>query len=195
MIIHNPVDMESVRRGAAAPVDDPVFAKGITVLLAAGRLEHVKGFDLLIEAVALLPGATFMVVILGEGPLEGRLKALVRKLDLEGRIHFAGFQRNPYAWMAKADAFVLSSRYEGFPNVVLEALACSTPVIATPARGGVSELLDGRPECVVATAIDAPALAKAIDVWLRGARGRVAPGAVALYSAERIVDRYEQILS
>ena len=195
MLIHNPVDMEKVRQGALAPVDHPAFAAGATVLLAAGRLEHQKGFDLLIEAMASLPDSRFELVILGEGPLEGDLRALARKLGLEGRVHFAGFQKNPYAWISKADAFVLSSRFEGFPNVVLEALACSTPVIATPAPGGVNELLDGRPDCVVATAIDAPALAKAIESWLRGPRRKVAADAAAAYSAARIVDRYEQILS
>jgi len=79
--------------------------------------------------------------------------------------------------------------------VVLEALACSTPVIATPAPGGVNELLGGRSECVATSRSDAPALASAIESWLRGARRKVDPGTVAPYAADRIVSRYEQILS
>jgi len=110
LIIHNPVDMQKVREGVAAPIDHPAFGRAATVLLAAGRLEHQKGFDLLIEAVALVPDTSFEVVILGNGPLEDDLRALARRLGLDRRIHFAGFQRNPYAWIAKADAFVLSSR-------------------------------------------------------------------------------------
>ena len=141
VIIHNPVDMEKIRNSVGAPVDHPAFRAGGTVLVAAGRLEHEKGFDLLIEAMALLPDTRVQVVILGEGRLESELRALARKHGLDGRVHFAGFQKNPFAWFAKADAFVLSSRYEGFPNVVLEALACGTPVISTPAPGGIRELL------------------------------------------------------
>lgn len=194
VIIHNPVDMEKIRNSAGAPVDHPAFRAGGTVLVAAGRLEHQKGFDLLIAAVALLPDARAQVVILGEGPLEGELRALARKHGLEGRIHFAGFQKNPFAWIAKADAFVLSSRYEGFPNVVLEALACGTPVISTPAPGGIGELLDSRPECVIAAAISAPALADAIQSWLDGSRTKVEAQAVAPYAVQRIVSRYQEIL-
>jgi glycosyltransferase involved in cell wall biosynthesis len=194
VIIHNPVDMEKIRNSVRAPVDHPAFQAGGTVLVAAGRLEHEKGFDLLIEALALLPDGRVQVVILGEGRLEGELRALARKHGLDGRVHFAGFQKNPFAWFAKADAFVLSSRYEGFPNVVLEALACGTPVISTPAPGGIRELLDGRPECVLASAISTSALAEAIQRWLHGARTKVAAQAVAPYAVQRIVGRYQEIL-
>lgn len=194
VIIHNPVDMEKIRNSVDVQVDHPAFRAGEPVLVAAGRLDHQKGFDLLIEAMALLPHKGVQAVILGEGPLEAELRAAVQRHSLEGRIHFAGFQRNPYAWIAKADAFVLSSRYEGFPNVVLEALACATPVIATPAPGGINELLGSRPECLVAAAISAPALADAIERWLCGPCTKVAAQAVAPYAVQRIVSRYEEIL-
>jgi glycosyltransferase involved in cell wall biosynthesis len=194
VIIHNPVDLEKIRHSVDARVDHSAFGSGETVLVAAGRLEYQKGFDLLIEAMALLPQARVQIVILGEGPLEAELHSAAQKPALAGRVHFAGFQNNPFAWIAKADAFVLSSRYEGFPNVVLEALACGTPVIATPAPGGVNELLGNRPECVVAAAISAPALADAIQLWLQGPREKVAAQAVEPYAVQRIVGRYEKIL-
>jgi glycosyltransferase involved in cell wall biosynthesis len=194
VVIHNPVDMDKIREGSGSPVDHAAFLAGGPVLVAAGRLESEKGFDLLIEAMALLPEPHTQLVILGEGRLEGPLRALARKHGLEQRVHFAGFQKNPFAWFAKADAFVLSSRYEGFPNVVLEALACGTPVVATPAPGGVKELLGGRPECVIAAAVSAPALADAIQRWLQGSRQKVSAQAVAPYEVQRIVSRYEEIL-
>jgi glycosyltransferase involved in cell wall biosynthesis len=134
------------------------------------------------------------LVILGEGRLGGELRALVQRLGLEGQVHFAGFQRNPFAWFTKADAFVLSSRYEGLPNVVLEALACGTPVIATPAPGGIDELLGNQPDCVVAASISAPALAEAMQRWLDGSRAKVGAEAVAPYAVQRIVSRYEEVL-
>lgn len=194
VIIHNPVDMEKIRHSLGAAVDHPAFGAGGPVFVAAGRLEREKGFDLLIDAVSLLAGAAAQLVILGEGRLEPELRTRVQELGLEGRVHFAGFQPNPFAWFARADAFVLSSRYEGFPNVVLEALACGTPVIATPAPGGVAELLGNRPECVVAEAISAPALAGALQRWLDGPRAKVAAHTVAPYAVQRIVSRYEDIL-
>ena len=77
---------------------------------------------------------------------------------------------------------------------MIEAMACGTPVIATPAPGGVRELLDGRPECVTASGISASALAEAIQRWLNGSRAKVAAQAVAPYSVQRIVGRYQDIL-
>ena len=77
---------------------------------------------------------------------------------------------------------------------MLEALACGTPVIATPAPGGINELLGSRTECVVAAAISAPALADAIQHWLNGSRAAVAEQAVAPYAVQRIVSRYQEIL-
>ncbi|MEO7392398.1 MAG: glycosyltransferase [Ramlibacter sp.] len=194
VLIHNPVAVKAIRAKAGAPVSHPAFDTGSAVLVAAGRLEPQKGFDLLVEAIALLDDAGIQLIILGEGRGEDGLRALARQKSVSERVHFAGFQANPYAWFARADAFVLSSRYEGFPNVVLEALACGTPVIATPAPGGINELLAGREGCVVAREISAPALAAAIGEWLGGARKKVAADAVEPYAVERIVRQYEDIL-
>ena len=92
------------------------------------------------EATVFASGMTawtcICLTLLGEGPLRPELERLAQQSGVADRVHFVGFQKNPYPFFAQADAFVLSSRYEGFPNVVLEALACGTPVIATPAPGG-----------------------------------------------------------
>jgi len=192
--IHNPVDALRIQSKSQLAVDQPVVQGGRTVLVAAGRLDPQKGFDLLVEAIALLGDPSVEVFVLGEGQQLAQLTALADAKSVSGQVHFVGFQANPYAWIGRADAFVLSSRFEGFPNVVLEALACGTPVIATPAPGGVRELLAQRPECVIAEAISAEALAAAIRFWLASARLKVPADAIGPYEAKRIVGRYEQVL-
>jgi glycosyltransferase involved in cell wall biosynthesis len=192
-VIHNPVDVERVRRLAMEPAGIPT-APGTVNLVAAGRLDKEKGFDLLIDALALLNRPEIQLTLLGEGTLEDELKRHASERGVAGQIHFAGFQSNPFAWFAKADAFVLSSRYEGFPNVVLESLACGTPVIATPAPGGTGEILQTVADCVIASDVSAPALAEAIRRWMESPRRRIADSAVDPYRLERILAQYEAAL-
>lgn len=194
IVINNPVEVDRIQQRASDPLNDDAMAKGNIRLVAAGRLVEQKGFDLLIEAIARLADPAVCLFILGEGPLLDDLKRLAVARGVADQVQFVGFQSNPYAWLARADAFVLSSRYEGFPNVVLEALACGTPVIATPAPGGTREILDGLPECKVAEEIDARHLAEAIATWLRGGRERVDSGAIAPYTVSRIVNQYQQVI-
>ena len=198
VLIHNPVDVERIRRLAAetVPDNDPAFKKKLdgVQLVATGRLAHPKGFDLLIEALALLEAARVRLTILGEGPLRACLERLAHTRGVADRVRFAGFQANPYAWFARADAFVLSSRFEGFPNVVLETLACGTPVIATPAPGGTWEILNDIPQCVLAREVSSHALADAIGEWLKSNRAPVPEDAIAPYRLSAIVPRYERLL-
>ncbi|MGA8259744.1 MAG: glycosyltransferase [Arenicellales bacterium] len=192
-VIHNPVDMERI--GSHLGRDGPARADrsdGTTLhLVAAGRLRTVKGFDLLLEAMALCPDLPMHLTLLGEGPEEQALRRLAASLGLQGRAEFAGFVPDPFALFARADAFVLSSRFEGFPNVVLEALACGTPVIATPARGGLREIIDTIPQCELANEVSAEALAGAIRSWAARRPGRVDAAVLAPFRVERIVSLYE----
>jgi glycosyltransferase involved in cell wall biosynthesis len=194
-VIHNPVDVERIRALAAQPAAFAATAPGLVNLVAAGRLDMEKAFDVLIDAVALLGRPEVHLTLLGQGPLDGALRQRAIDRGLADRVHFAGFQANPFAWFARADACVLSSLYEGFPNVVLEALACGTPVVAVPAPGGTREILDGVEHCVVARDLGARALADALLRWLQGPRQRVAHDAVEPYRVERILRQYEAALS
>jgi glycosyltransferase involved in cell wall biosynthesis len=193
-VIHNPVDVERIRDKARRSQPAIELAPGRTLLVAAGRLDYQKGFDLLIEAIRLLDDRSVTVAVLGEGAAKAQLQQQAERSGVSDQVVFAGFQDNPYAWYARADAFVLSSRYEGFPNVVLEALACGTPVIATPAPGGALEILQDKAGCVVAKSITAHALAAAIEAWLRSPRNRVGDEVVAPYEVGRIVSQYEALL-
>lgn len=135
-LIPNPVD-DTLVRTAATPIKR-AGGKGLR-LVAAGRLTRQKGFDRLIEMMPSLDRSTYLT-ILGEGPERAALETQVINLDLSERVMFVGFHENPWAFYAGADAFVMASRWEGLPNAALEALACGTPVIATPQSGGIAEI-------------------------------------------------------
>ena len=137
--IHNAVDVVAVQARAAEAVSD---LPNMPVIVAAGRLVHQKGFDLLIRAFAgKLPGREIALVILGEGPDRAALQQLAERLGVEKRVRLMGFRANPWSYFARAAAFVCSSRWEGFGNVIIEAMACGTPVIATDCDFGPREIV------------------------------------------------------
>ncbi|RKH02482.1 glycosyltransferase, partial [Corallococcus sp. CA053C] len=145
-VIPNFVDAGRVRAAAGAPLPEwavPVFQK--PVVIAVGRLEAQKSFDMLIRAHARLQaaGRDTHLLILGVGSLEAELKALARELGVEASVFMPGFADNPHALMGRATAFALSSRFEGLPMVLLEALALGCPIVSTDCPSGPAEALDG----------------------------------------------------
>lgn len=193
VVIRNPVDIERLRILAAEPPAEPFSSPAGSIrLVAAGRLSLEKGFDLLLDSLALLNDPRFHLTVLGEGPLRGVLKAQMVALGLGRQVRFLGYQSNPYPYFAQADALVLSSRYEGLPNVVLEALACRTPVIAMPSIGGVKEILADCAGCLLAKEVSAPALAAVLASFI-GAR-RLPENAAAAYALPIILAAYEREL-
>lgn len=142
--IYNPTLADEVFERATEPVDHPWFDDSDPpILLGVGRLTGQKDFSTLIRAFShVLDERLARLVILGEGEERGRLEALAEELGVEDHIDFPGFVENPYAFMARADLFVLSSRFEGMPNVLVEAAALETPVVATDCPSGPRELLN-----------------------------------------------------
>lgn len=134
-LIFNPVD-EALLRGTASPRRDDGNA---VCLVAAGRLVRQKGYDRLLRMLACCR-RNVRLTILGDGPERVDLERQAAELALGDRVRFLGFQADPWHLIAGADALVLPSRWEGMPNVALEALACGTPVIATPEAGGIADV-------------------------------------------------------
>jgi glycosyltransferase involved in cell wall biosynthesis len=164
-VIYNPLDLEHVDSLSVqdfVPKDDTR-----PLILAAGRLESPKDFPCLIRAFAQLSKKRpARLVILGQGSLRDALEAQVKSLGLAGSISLPGFVENPYAWMKRAELFVLSSAWEGLPNVLIEAMACGTRVVSTDCRAGAAEILeDGKWGRLVPVG-DANALAEAMDATL-----------------------------
>jgi glycosyltransferase involved in cell wall biosynthesis len=113
------------------------------VVLGVGRLTAQKDFPSLIRAFAKVRAQKpCRLVILGEGELRGELEALVASLDLSADVALPGFTDNPFAWMRQSSLFVLSSAWEGFGNVLVEAMACGTPVVSTNCPSGPAEILE-----------------------------------------------------
>lgn len=142
-VIRNPVVTPQTLENAQAPVDHPwMNDASIPVILGVGRLTRQKDFATLIRAFAVVRARqATRLVILGEGKLRGELETLAGNLGVADSVSLPGYVENPHAWMARATLFVLSSRWEGSPNVLTEALALGTPVVATDCPSGPREIL------------------------------------------------------
>jgi glycosyltransferase involved in cell wall biosynthesis len=156
--LFRPLDRIEARRSLGLPEDGPL-------LVSVGTLSPRKGFHLVMEAMAALRSDLRFAIVGGdgaEGAMEAELRSLAARLGLEDRVIFAGPRSRAElaAWYSAADVFVLASGHEGCPNVVLEALACGTPVVATPV-GNVAELLT--PEVGIVAERQVPELAAAIE--------------------------------
>jgi glycosyltransferase involved in cell wall biosynthesis len=168
-VLYNPVVDPGLAERAAAPVDHPWFApdRDIPVLLGVGRLHPQKDFPTLLRALAEVRSRRpVRLLILGKGEARAGLEALAAELGVSEDVALPGFLPNPYAFLARCDAFVLSSRWEGLPTVVIEALACGAPVVATDCPSGPREILeDGRLGRLAAVG-DPAGLAMAIEATL-----------------------------
>jgi glycosyltransferase involved in cell wall biosynthesis len=195
-VIYNPVVTPELQEKAQAPLEHPWFAPGEPpVLLAVGRLSPQKDFPTLIQAFAQVRQARpARLLILGEGQERPVLETLVRQLGLEQDVSLPGFIENPYPYMARASLFVLSSRWEGLPAVLIEALYCSVPLIATDCPSGPREILaDGQYGQLVPIR-DTTALARAIETSLKGEAPRPPRESWRPFEMGTVVNQYIGVL-
>jgi glycosyltransferase involved in cell wall biosynthesis len=196
-VIRNPVITPDLDRLAAAPCTHPWLAPDQPpVILGAGRLQRQKDFPTLIRAFSRLPRTGgYRLGILGEGGGRSKLEALIGELGLTDRVALLGFQDNPYAWLARARLFVLSSAWEGSPNVLTEAMALGVPVVSTDCPSGPYELLDGGRFGPLVPVGDAMALAAAMQRTLEQPLApEILRAAVAEYEQGRSAERYLEVL-
>jgi glycosyltransferase involved in cell wall biosynthesis len=191
-VLYNPVDADALRAAATVPQR---LEGGGRRFVAAGRVTEQKGFDRLVELADSL-ASDDRISIFGDGPLTGPLAARARALGAEERIRFEGFANDLPRWVAGADAVLLPSRWEGLPNVALEALALGTPVIATPEAGGIGEIKSLADGSAVTLAAAGRAFADAVAAVKprpdSGLRDSLLPEA---FSLEKAVAGLEAILA
>ncbi|QED28709.1 glycosyltransferase [Microvenator marinus] len=162
-------------------------------VLAVGRLVWEKGFDALLESWAISGlGATLDLVILGEGPERERLEGLATHLGVRGSVKMPGFDTNPFRYMANAELCVLSSRHEGMPNVLIQALACGARVVATDCKTGPREVLEDGKWGQLVPVDDIEALADGLEVGLNSPK----PQGIDLsaYQAKNVAAELERML-
>lgn len=193
--VPNPVVPNDVDALSREPFECDVFGQGRPVIVAAGRLAPEKDFATLIRAFKLVrERRDAALVILGEGPERPGLESLAAELALLDHVRLPGFVRNPFPFMRAGAVFVLSSRFEGMPGVLVQAMACGTPVVSTDCRTGPREVLEGGKWGTLVPVGDAAAMAAAIVESLDRHEHPEVRGRAERHKEEAGVDRYLQAL-
>lgn len=193
-VLPSPVDLVAARN---ATDSNPWSGPG-PHLLAVGRLSPEKGFDLLLEAFSSVrhrfPNAD--LTILGEGPARSQLMGMRRELQLQAAVRLPGYVQHPEIYSRGATLFVLSSRQEGMPNALLEAVAAGLPIATLPSSRGVVDLLQGKPGVWLAPEVSCPALTDTLLTAVESLRQgqRFAHSWIEQFGMERAIRGYEHLI-
>jgi glycosyltransferase involved in cell wall biosynthesis len=199
-IIHNPIDANKINLLSAEDVYEKVFCENIPIILSVGRLSNEKGFDYLLKAFSMLnQNFDARLVILGEGKEGINLKRLSSNLGIDRKVFFLGYKENPYKYMKRATIFVLPSLYEGFGIVIVEAMACGIPVIATQSYAGIEDIIEHEKTGLLIPVADEKALSESMfrllnDEELRRSLSMEAKKKVENFSIDKITKRYKKVL-
>ncbi len=199
-VIYNSPDLEDIKNKAGSAIDHPWFNKyTMPVVTACGRLGPEKNYPMLLKSmVRVLERTDIRLAIIGDGLMRGELESLAKELGIQDNVAFLGFQPNPYKYMARSSIFVLSSNFEGFPNVLLEAMSCGVPSVSTRCPSGPGEIITDRLNGLLVPPGDEEALAMAIlelagNASMRrelGENGRKRAGDFAM---DKMVTEYEKV--
>ncbi len=197
--LSNPVNVKEIANSVEkVRGEEPPISKTGPLIVSIGRLSRQKGFDLLLDAFSRIGDKEARLVILGEGEERSCLELMARNLGVANRVIFPGFIDNVALWLAYADLFVLSSRWEGFGHVIVEAMAAGVPVVATDCPYGPREIIrDGKTGLLVQPD-DACMLSSTIDRVLSDSALRQALSIAAVadcgnYSVEIVAENYAKL--
>ena len=194
--IYNGADLQHIWTLGERPL---AFEKTRPWILTCCRLAEQKDFRTLIAAFARVDVEPLpLLVVVGEGPMRAQINAWADEYGVGTRLHLTGFQENPFNWMRHSDIFVLSSHFEGFGNVILEAMALGVPVVASDCPWGPGEIIEPGESGALFPIGDDTALAQILNHWLAepSERARLAEGArkrASAFSAERMIENYRAL--
>jgi len=201
-VIYNPVFSNDILEKAQESIEHPWFRENIPIILSVGRIESIqKDFTTLLKAFAKVrEKMKARLVILGTGPQRGKLESLAKNLNIKNDTCFLGFQENPYKFMEESDVFVLSSKYEGFGVVLVEAMICGIPVISSDCKFGPREILQDEKNGILVPPGDVNALAESIILILNNkklAQDFVQRGKIRVldFTVEKSIAEYKKVLS
>jgi glycosyltransferase involved in cell wall biosynthesis len=207
VVVYNPTLTPDIPVKALEPANHPWFADvndGPGIILSVGRIGAQKDYPTLLRAFAKVRSQRpARLAIIGEPRNESKrerrmaeMNELAEQLGITADFALIGYQDNPYAFMARAQCFALSSRYEGFANVVLEALACGCPVVSTDCPSGPAEILNNGEFGALVPVGDADALAAAILATLANPPDRdTLINRAQAFSYETAIDNYEAVFT
>ena len=199
-VIYNPVTDDSILKLVTEPITDFNISKeGLPIIIAVGRLTKAKDYSTMLKAVSIvLKDMPVRLLIVGDGEEREKIENFIKENGISDSVHLLGFQKNPLKYMAKADIFVLSSVIEGFPNVLVEAMACGVPVISTDCQSGPSEIIENGKNGLLVPVGDENLLAQAIvkllkNLELRSEFSKEGKKRAQYFSIEKSVKEFEDI--
>jgi len=200
LVIPNPINIRKIDELKYEDIHEQLFEDGNKRIIAIGRLTKQKGYKYLLDAVSLIIReiSNIKLLILGEGEDRKFLEEYAKKIGVSKYVCFCGFKSNPYKYLAHSDVFVLASLWEGFGNVILEAMACGIPVVATDCPSGPREIISHMEDGLLVPVRDAKSLATAIIELLRNEslREKLVTNAfkkVGNFDVDKIVNIYEKL--
>lgn len=195
-VIYNPAIFPDIHRQSEQEIHHPWFVKkDVPIILGAGRFVRQKDFATLIKAFAqVIAHYPARLVLLGDGRDRHALEALVEELNLGDSVWMPGFMINPYMYLKRADVFVLSSRWEGLSNILIEAIALGAPVVATDCPSGPAEILQQGKYGILAPVGDVDGLATGILKMLGGYRPTIPETWIQQFTSQAATQNYIKAL-
>ena len=198
-VIYNPFDLDLIRKQSLVPIKETEFVwnNKRKSIIYVGRIdEHQKAVSVILKSVALIANQKEYInlLIVGDGQERENMRDLSKRLGIGKQVFFLGWKENPYSFIRKSDALILSSVYEGFGNVLVEAMACGTPVISTNCQSGPSEILEGGKYGTLVPVNDIKKFSEAILATLKNyADSELLRKRAEYFSAERTASQYLEV--
>lgn len=198
-IIYNPVDLQKINDLKEEKITDVDFNNDEKIIISVGKLGEQKDYPTLLNAFKIVAESIkAKLLILGKGAEENHLRELTKKMGISEKVLFLGFKDNPYKYMKRADVFVLSSKWEGFGHVIVEAMAVGTPIIATDCNSGPAEIIGNNEYGLLVPVGDFEAIANKIFYVLENKEQYVKYIELGLartkdFYAPNIVNQYEKV--